>query len=100
MPKRRSQAPARFVISMLLAGATVGFIAFSAQRLAYNTLISEVTTYAQEPGLMVARLFNPTPPPWGALYVGCSVAVYTIGWFIVLSMVWYTRSGSSRTHGA
>jgi hypothetical protein len=98
MAKRRSTAPARFLISLLLAGATVGFIAFSAARLAFSTLISEVTSYAQEPGMMVARLINPTPPPWGALYVGCSVAVYTVAWFIVLSMVWYTRSGVTRPH--
>jgi hypothetical protein len=87
-------------MSLLLAGATVGFIAFSSARFAYDALISEVTTYAQEPGLMVARLINPTPPPWGALYVGCSIAVYTVAWFIVLTMVWFTRSGASRTHGS
>jgi hypothetical protein len=100
MAKRRSQVPARFMMSVLLAGATVGLIAFSSTRLAYNALISEVATYAQQPGMMVARLINPTPPPWGALYIGCSVAVYTVGWFIVLTMVWHTRSGLNRAHGS
>jgi hypothetical protein len=99
MSKRRSAAPARFVVSLLLAGATVGFITFSAARLSYNTLISEVTTYAQQPGLMVAQLISPTPLPGGALYVGCSVGVYTVAWFIVLTMVWHTRSGVNRAHG-
>jgi Mn2+/Fe2+ NRAMP family transporter len=99
MPKRRSAAPARFVVSLLLAGATVGFIAFAAARLSYSTFISEVMTYAQQPGMMVARLINPTPPPGGVLYMGCSIGVYTVAWFIILSMVWHTRSGSSRTHG-
>jgi hypothetical protein len=99
MAKRRSAAPARFVVSLLLGAATVGFIGFAASRLAFSELISEVMTYAQEPGMTIARLFNPTPPPWGGLYVGCSVAFYTIAWFIVLSMVWHTRSGVVRPHG-
>lgn len=98
MAKRKSGAPARLVISLLLGGATVGFIGFASQRLGYNELISEVTTYAQEPGMMVARLINPTPPPWGALYIGCSIAVYTLAWFIILTMVWQTRSGVVRPH--
>jgi hypothetical protein len=99
MAKRRSNAPERFVVSLLLGGATVGFIGFSAARLAYNTLISEVTTYAQQPGLVIARMINPTPPPWGALYVSCSIGVYTVAWFIILTMIWQTRSGVTRPHG-
>lgn len=98
MAKRRSTAPARFVISLLLGAATVGFISFASARLVFSTLISEVTTYAQQPGMMIARWFNPTPPPWGLLYVGCSIAVYTVAWFIVLTMVWSTRSGVVRPH--
>jgi hypothetical protein len=98
MAKRRSTAPARFLVSIFLGAATVGFIAFSAAKLAFNTLISEVTTYAQEPGLTVARLINPTPAPWGTLYVGCSIAVYTVAWFVILSLLWHTRSGAVRPH--
>ncbi|HTV16572.1 MAG TPA: hypothetical protein VME68_17765 [Acidobacteriaceae bacterium] len=98
MAKRRSPVPARFVISLLLGAATVGFIGFSATRLSYSILISEVTTYAQQPGLMLARLFNPTPPPWGLLFVSCSIGIYTIAWFIVLTMVWSTRSNVVRPH--
>jgi hypothetical protein len=98
MAKRRSTAPARFLVSALLGAATVGFIAFCAGKLAWNLLISEVTTYAQEPGLVIARWINPTPPPWGALYVTCSIGFYTVAWFIVLSMIWHTRSGAVRPH--
>jgi len=57
-----------------------------------------VATYAQQPGLMIARLFNPMPPPWGILFVSCSIGVYTVAWFIVLTMVWSTRSGVVRPH--
>ncbi|HTW49288.1 MAG TPA: hypothetical protein VMD92_15150 [Acidobacteriaceae bacterium] len=98
MAKRRSGAPARFVVSMFLGAATVGFIGFSATRLASSEIISEVISYAQEPGMMLARLFNPMPPPWGVLYVSCSIAVYTVAWFIILSMIWQTRSGVVRPH--
>jgi hypothetical protein len=99
MAKRRSGAPARLLVSLFLGAATVGFIGFAATRLAYNELLSEVATYAQEPGMMVARMFNPTPPPWGALDVGCSIGVYTLIWFIILTMVWQTRSAVVRPHG-
>jgi hypothetical protein len=99
MAKRRSTAPGRFVLSTLLAGATVGFIGFSANKLSSYILISEVATYAQEPGMKIARLFNPMPPPWGALDVACSVGFYTVAWFIVLTMVWSSRSGAVRPHG-
>lgn len=99
MAKRRSPVPARFVISLLLGAATVGLIGVSATRLSSSILISEVATYAQQPGMMIARLFDPAPPPWGLLFVGCSIGVYTIAWFIVLTMVWSTRSGVIRPHG-
>jgi multisubunit Na+/H+ antiporter MnhB subunit len=98
MARRASTAPARFLVSILLGAATVGLIAYSSLRLSWSTFLSEVTTYAQQPGLMIAHLINPTPPPWGALVVGCSVAVYTVAWFIVLSMLWHTRGGSVRPH--
>jgi multisubunit Na+/H+ antiporter MnhB subunit len=98
MAKRRSTAPIRFVVSLFLGAATVGFIAFSATKLSGNTLISEVTTYAQTPGLSLARLITPTPAPWGGLVVGCGIAVYTVLWFIILSMIWHTRSASVRPH--
>jgi multisubunit Na+/H+ antiporter MnhB subunit len=99
MAKRKSKAPERLLLSLLLAGTTVGFIGFAATRLSYDILISEVATYAQQPGMMVARFINPTPPPWGALDVGCSLGVYTVAWFIILTMIWNTRSGAVRPHG-
>jgi hypothetical protein len=98
MAKRKSGAPARLLVSVLLSAVTVAFIGFSATRLAYNELFSEVATYAQEPGMAVARMFNPTPPPWGILFVGCSMGVYALAWFIILTMVWQTRSGAIRPH--
>lgn len=98
MAKRRSTAPARFVASLLLAGATVGFIGFSATRLTSSILLSEVTTFAEQPGMKIARLIDPTSMPWGNLDVGCSFAFYVVAWFIVLTMVWSTRSGVVRPH--
>jgi hypothetical protein len=98
MAKRRSTAPARFVVSVFLSAATVGFLTFSTARLSYNMLISEVTTYAEEPGLWLARLFNPAPQVGGMLIAGCSFAFFVVFWFVVLSMIWHTRSGQSRPH--
>jgi hypothetical protein len=96
MPAMRSTVPARLILSLVLGGVTVGALKVASVNLAWSTMLNEVTNAMMTPGQAIERMFIATPQPWDTPFILLTAGVYFVVWFIILAMVWSTRSGTSR----
>jgi hypothetical protein len=81
---------------LILGGVTVGAIKLASVNLAWSTMLSEVTNGMMTPGLTIERMFIAAPQPWDTPFILLTAAIYFVAWFIILAMIWSTRSGTSR----
>lgn len=96
--KQRSTVPARIIFALVLAAATVVFFGFAIPMLPSTTMTQEVTAAVNTPALWVTRFVFPDGQHsgpgalyWSWVYWPAGVVIYSIFWFIILSMLWSTR---------
>ncbi|HSY02393.1 MAG TPA: hypothetical protein VK819_09555 [Acidobacteriaceae bacterium] len=96
MPATKSTVPARLILSLVLGGVTVAAIKLASVNLAWSTMLNEVTNWMMTPGETIERMFITAPQPWDTPFILVTAGVYFVVWFIILAMVWSTRSGTNR----
>jgi hypothetical protein len=96
MPATKSTIPVRLILSLIFSGITVGAIKLASVNLAWSTMLNEVTNAMMTPGQAIERAMIDAPVPWDTPFVLISVGIYFVAWFIILAMVWSTRSGTQR----
>jgi hypothetical protein len=96
MPATKSTVPARLILSLILGGVTVGALKVASVNLAWSTMLNEVTNGMMTPGQVIERMFIAAPQLWDTPFILVTAGVYSVAWFIILAMVWSTRSGTSR----
>lgn len=95
---KRSPVPGRILVSLILGSLTVIFFGLVVQKLPSYTIVQEVTEYSNIPALWLTRFIFPDGPHsgaglqyWTPVYWTSGILIYTIAWFIVISMLWSTR---------
>jgi hypothetical protein len=96
MPATKSTVPTRLILSLIFGAITVGAIKLASVNLAWSTMLNEVTNAMIAPGQAIERMFIDAPVPWDTPFVLISIGIYFVAWFIILAMVWSTRSGTAR----
>lgn len=96
MPASRSNAPARVMVGLVLAALTMGVIGFLARYMASNMMLAELATILSTPALTMSRMTSGNPAAWSPAFIAWGIGFYWLVWFIILSAIWQTRSGTSR----
>jgi hypothetical protein len=96
--RQRSPVPGRILGGIVLGILTVVFFGIVVQKLPSYTIVQEVTEYSTLPALWVTHLILPDGPHsgaglqfWNPVYWASGIVIYSLFWFIVLSLLWGTR---------
>jgi hypothetical protein len=95
---QKSTVPERIVGALVLAIVTVVFFGFGVQKLPSSTMVQEVTEAVGKPALWVTQAVfpegqhnGPGVEYWDWVYWSSGILIYTLFWYIIVTMLWSTR---------
>ncbi|MGC2620088.1 MAG: hypothetical protein WA414_13675 [Acidobacteriaceae bacterium] len=80
-----------------MGGVTVAALKIASVNLAWSTMLNEVTNGMMAPGQAIERAMFNAGTPWDTPFILISFLIYFVAWFIILSMIWSTRSSTQRS---
>jgi hypothetical protein len=95
MPARKSNAPERLIVGLVLASMTMVVIGYLTKYVGSSMFLSDAATMLSTPALAMTRLTANNPVPWGPVFIAWGIGFYWVVWFIILTALWGTRSGLS-----